>query len=583
MQNNNRNLLMERYPEIGFLFNYVPFEPFTLFTDNDGKLNAKRENWLLHVETEKEIENWKRKLDLDELDILYIFGIGLGYHYDFLRGWLDKKRGRRLIFLEEDLGVIAAFLERKGADQLLLDSRVHIRFVVDRKEWNLKIEELAQEFISDKVGCTIICSYRPFHGRRFKNIELKLMRATAAIHALLSESLHAEKIFANLYPNFKKLPTAFFANKFEGQFKNIPAIICGAGPSLKDVIPHLKELENKALIIAGGSTMAALSRHGIEPHLGMAVDPNSEEYDRLKPSTAFETPLLYANRVLPDIFATCNGPHGYMRSDTGGLPEVWLEEKLGIEDKAIGPDLGREAFSVTTLAVALAYSMGCNPIILAGVDLAYTGMQRYADGVLETANQVSLSNIKADKRLTERLLKRKDRQGNLVYTLLKWVMESSCISSYAKKHPERQFINATDGGIGFRDVPYEPFEKVSKTFVRTYNLRGKIHALSQQTRFNLDLSLLNTLFKDLAHSLEKQQHLAAEILKETTGRLAMLEMDFVEEVGFDCFLQPLAPALDSLLQRYLPSEEHHRTKWAHIQEVISRYLQTLRQVEYLKE
>ncbi|MES2345407.1 MAG: 6-hydroxymethylpterin diphosphokinase MptE-like protein [Chlamydiota bacterium] len=567
----NLGLMMERFPEIGFLLSHVPFEPFSLFREIDEKLNAQRQDFILHPEEIGELE------DLEKIDIVYIFGLGLGFHYDALLEWLNAKPGRCLVFLEEDLGVIDAFLQRQEAATILHDERVHFRLILEETMWDEMIENLAQEFVSDKIACIMLPSYTKNYGERFKEIELKLMRATAAIHAIFSESLHSQKIFANLYPNFQLLPSAFFANKLENQFPKVPAIICGAGPSLKTAIPILSEMENQALIIAGGSTITALSRQGIEPHLGIALDPNSEEYERLRPSQAFEIPFLYANRVFPDVFATCNGPCGYLRSDTGGLTERWIEEKLGIEGEAIGPDLGREAFSVTTLAIALAYAMGCDPIILVGVDLAYTGMQRYADGVLETANDVSLDAAQADKRLTEQLLTRTDRKGNTVYTMLKWVMESSCISSYARAHPERTFINATDGGIGFTHVPYLPLEEaVREKCTAHFNLRGKIHSLIQQNALShIRPESVQALFAELKTSLQRTLQLAEEIPQEKTGRRAVLEMDFVDEMAFECFLQPLGPALDRILNRYFAPKERESVKWKEIHSVITQYLDIL--------
>jgi hypothetical protein len=571
----NRALLMERYPEIGFLFTYSTFEPYTLFEDREGKLNAKRNGEVLHGEEVEEMVEWKRSLHLEEIDILYIFGVGLGYAYDVLKEWLRGKRGRVLVFLEEDLAVIDALVQREEAGELLADEQVYLNLITDRKRWNDAVEMFAQTFVSDKILCAILPAYKKAHGKRYKRIELKLMRATASLHALLSESLHGQKIFANLYPNFKRLHQAFYANKLEGKFSKVPAVICGAGPSLKGAIPYLKELEDRALILAGGSTLTALSRHGIEPHLGMALDPNPEEYERLRPSTAFETPLLYANRVLPDIFTTCNGLLGYMRSDTGGIAETWIEEKLGIEGDAIGPDLGREAFSVTTMAVAFAYLLGCDPIILVGVDLAYTGMQRYAEGVLDSANDISLASVRKEIRLTERLLKRKDREGKPVATLLKWVMESSSIGAYAKAHSERTFINATEGGIGFPYIPYMPLkEAIQQHCILEHNLRGRVFASIQNAPFEgISQNDVTELLADLKSSLMRTLQLCEELLQETSGRRAVLEMDIAEEPAYQCFLYALGPALDRLLFRYFPREEHEKIKWTETRSILLQYLQ----------
>ncbi len=70
---------------------------------------------------------------------------------------------------------------------------------------------------------------------------------------------------------------------------------------------------------------------------------------------------------------------------------------MEIDAEPVGPELGPEAFSVTTIAIALAVEMGCNPILLDGIDLAYTGMKRYAEGVMPSSS-VCLSDMLKQKK-----------------------------------------------------------------------------------------------------------------------------------------------------------------------------------------
>ncbi len=580
------SLLMERYPEIGFLLTYNPYVPFEVFVGGDGQLNARRASQVLHAENvREEMEAWSSRIAWEEIEVLYIYGLGLGHYYEPIRSWLNGLRTRSAIFIEEDLGVIDAFLKREDAAELIQHPQVHLRVLAHPKQWKELLEELAQTFPSDRIACTALASYPQ---SRLKKMRLELMRNSAAIHALLSDVLHGHKIFANLLPNFRRFPEAFYVNKWEGDFAGVPAIICGAGPSLGRSIDALKRLEHRALIIAGGSSLAALSRYGVQPHLGMALDPNPDEYLRLRPSQTFETPLLYGNRLLPDVFRTCNGPFGYIRSDTGGPCETYFEQQLGLEGEAIGPDLGREAFSVTTLGVALAYALGCNPIILVGVDLAYTGMHRYAEGVVD-ANRVTVGQMKKESRVTEQLLRRKDRQGKTVYTLVKWVMESATIGAYAKHHPERLFINATEGGIGFPGIDYRPLEKVVEEHCLTQrDLRGKIHCLIQRERLSgISSARIDELSTSLKASLGRCLQIADEMLVEIgrvesdpnlplqTGRMVILELDFEEEMAFECLLQTLGPVLDRVINRYFHFSQERKAlidkqkaKWEHFKTVI---------------
>jgi hypothetical protein len=554
---------MERYPEIGFLLSYTAYEPF--------------EGEETHV--------WSSSIPWDDIEVLYVCGLRPGPDYGPILQWIRGGRTRSLVFIEEHLGAIDAFLKQDGAEEMLLHPQVHLRFLADPKKWKDLLEELAQKFPSDRIFCTALSSYPK---ARLRKLRLQLMRNSASIHALFSDVLHGHKIFANLLPNFKRLPESFYVNKWKGSFAGVPAIICGAGPSLGACVDTLKTLENKALIIAGGSTLAALSRYDISPHLGMAIDPNPDEYLRLKPSQTFETPLLYGGRLLPSVFMTCNGPSGYMRSDTGGACETYFEEQLGITGEAIGPDLGREAFSVTTLGIALAYELGCNPIILVGVDLAYTGMQRYAQGVVE-ANQVTLAQMKQETKVTEKQLLRKDRHGKSVHTLVKWVMEAASIGAYAKKHPDTLFLNATDGGIGFPGIEYCPLETaIERHCLKQRDLRGLIHSLIQQEHLSdITSDRIEELTGALKASLERSFKISEEMLLEIsrvekdpelplqTGRMVILELDLEEEMAFECLLQMQGPVLDVVMNRYYHFSEERRTlidkqksKWEHFKTVI---------------
>ncbi len=589
---NQAERLLESHPDLYFFLSYDSYQAYELIQNADGALNAQRISGkkIEHLHTSgsiaDETSNWFSGLDLEEIEILYVYGIGLGYGYSALESWLKKEPQRRVIFLEDDLGALATFLQGEMAARILDDAQVLLRFV---RDWEADLEELAQTFPCAHIAVTALPAYAKKNKAKLARIRLKLLRSSSSFHAFFSEALFAHKLLTNLAPNLKRLPEAFYANKLEGKYAGVPAIICGAGPSLKSALPTLKTLEHKALIIAGGSAIAALSNQGVTPHLGIALDPNPEEFDRLRASSALEIPLLFAGRLRPDVFLTCNGPIGYLKSDTGGLFETWMEERLGIEGSAIGPDLGREAFSVTTLAIAYACSLGCSPIVLVGVDLAFTGKQRYADGVV-VHNTINKRELKKDKRATDRLLRRKDRTGKIVYTLVKWVMESECIADYAKAHPECQFLSATDGGLGFPGIDYISLEELAhKQFTRPLDLRGKIHSDIQDLKLDqLSEPRIFALYEQLRLSLRRCQMLCEEILEELktangpfpTTKMSLLEFDLERESAYEALLALAVPALDRLLSRYMGKSEkelidQQRIKWMRVKEIIESQLKTL--------
>jgi hypothetical protein len=590
-------LLLNRYPLIHLHRTFQSVQPYELFQEKDGEYNARRNDFFLYPPnlSQDRFDSVTSSLPLERLEIVYCYGLGLGDLYRSLSSWLAQKKERALIFLEDDLAVIEVFLQSNLAKDILSNPQVHIAFIPDSKAWDTVILELVNQYLSDRIACIALPSYQKKYGAKWARKKVFLMRSAAAVHALFSEVLHPHFLFNNVWKNVQKWTgPLFYANRLRGCFSNIPAVICGAGPSLEKALPTLRLLEDRALIFAGGSAITALSRQEISPHFAMAVDPNPEEVERLKKAKLSNTPFLYCNRVHPDIFPFFKVPLGYLRSDTGGAIETWLEKQLGLEEEPIGPELGEEAFSVTTLALAFAVAIGCNPIIFVGVDLAYTNNLRYADGVV-AENRISWKQLQNDPRVLEKPLKRRAIDGRPTRTLLKWVMESEAIAAFAQKHPSLQFFNASEG-IGFKNIPNLSIDKILQQHLnKIFPLRKKIQLEIKKASFSPVSPCQLKNWKDQLHAhLKEAERSATAICSELSnlqqkekpslegGKLSYLYQEFSEQPARTTLFPALDAVLDRLLQRRLfphDNEKVHcaleQTKWKYMQQVIKNFLDIL--------
>jgi hypothetical protein len=547
----SNSLFMERFPQLGlFSSSWIPKEP---------------------------IDELLPELDLNKAEVLYFYGLGTGSIYFEVKEWLKQKKERELIFLEEETGIIASFLTRPESLEILSDPQVHFALLSKGKALDADLERLAARLPERRIEIAALPSYR---GRRFQNIRLKLFRKTTLAYALHLDRLHSYQAFENFSKNISQLPRSFYANGLKGAFKEVPAILCGAGPSLQQSIDVLRTLENRALMIAGGSTLAALSSQGISPHFGMAIDPNLEEYRRLKNSFAFEVPLLYSTRVFPAIFQTCNGPFGYMRSGIGGVPELWMEEELGLLDPLLGDFLSPEAISVTAICLAWAQFLGCNPILFNGVDLAYTGKKRYASGVGEDSD-VFFSEIEAEKSASDRILKKKDIQGKPILTAVRWVMEAASLSHFAKNHPETQFFNTTEGGIGLPGIDSMPLpEAVSRFLQKEYDLRSRVHeAISHSPMPPNAKEKICEKMAELKESLDRAIGYLEILAGEKKGSDVLAEMELREEISYLYLFYDLDFVFEQTLNRsfrsWIPnesSEEQEKRKAFRLREKWKQWL-----------
>lgn len=511
----------------------------------------------------QEAIEWKSSLPLDQIDVLYVYGLG-EHHAKVLQDWLAASRSRHLVFLEDDAAALRGFSEMPQAQEILDHPQIHLRWIAHPQAWDRVLEECAAEFSFDKIEVSALKAYEKLP--RFRKIKLSLLRKTVLWNSLTSENISGHLLHENIIPNLRRIPKCSYVNSWKDELKGIPIIICGAGPSLKAAADDLRQMRDKALIIACGSALSALSHLRIRPHLGIAIDPNSRELDCLKGCAYRDLPLLFGSRLYPQVFELFDGPYGYIRSGTGGLLESYVEEELNLKDPFLGHDLGREALSVTTLALSLAHSWGCDPIIFAGVDLAYEREKHYAEGV-PVAAQLS----RQEKSAGEQWIRRKGAKGHWVSTLVKWIMERDTIDSYARRHPGTTFINASSGGLGFKHIPHRSFQQLGKIA----NYDEKIHELMRRTKISLSEIQVENVLASVRRSLEKCLEIFRLLQQEESGsgKAVLYQLDLESEIAYQLVLGSCKQSLERLGKMKDPISLE-REKWKFLEEATYSYLKS---------
>lgn len=500
----------------------------------------------LHRNLSSELQTWRAFLRTTTARALYLYGLGCGDHLYAALHWLEDDPTRLLIVLEDDLAIIAA--AQNHIAHLLTHPQIHLRYISGSLDDTL--EECARDFPVDRIDLFSL-TYK----KKPRNLLLKLLRKTVLWHASFTESLQSHLLAKNIWESARQWPNSCLVNNWKGLFEKVPVIICGAGPSLASAIPLLKKVHNQALVIAGGSAIRALHHFGVKPHLAMAVDPNDREYDCVRGDTPYTTPFLYGGRLCARVFELFNGPLGYIRTTTGGSLEAYLEDRAGIIAQPIGPDMGRESLSVTTLAVSLAHFLGCDPITLVGVDLAYSGSAHYA----HQKKSIDLDKLRQEKHVTDQLLWRKGKTGSHVPTLSKWIMEASTLSSYAKKHKKTRFIDASEQGL-----PLPGFERASIELLGSYDISGRIARAFQGPQ------LPEVSADELLESLQRCSKLC-QSLARGEGPLALYETDLEEELAYRLLLAPMHRSINHCFARASRMEK----KWDYLREATEAYLPKL--------
>ncbi len=505
-------------PQVAARLKHVDASSLHFTKTRQGELNLERKidnkTVLYHAgySAQKEAERWFNGLDLSRTKVLYVYGIGLGYYYDAIKPWLQRDPSHYVVFLEDDLAVLRRFFETEKATEVLDDQQVQLHHFDDVEKGHAMFEWLTWYFIRLQPNISALDLYQTQRADTLDQLTRIILHGAVNKEALGSEyQRYGASFFRNFYSNLLELPHSYHGNKLFGKFKGVPAIICGAGPSLNKNIQLLPELRDKALILTGGSALNALSCQGILPHFGGGIDPNPTQYERLMSNFAYEVPFFYRSRMYHKAFRAIHGPRLYINGTGGYAVSNWFEDKFEMEGEVVD-----EGLNIINLLLEIAAQLGCDPIITVGMDLAFTGMKSYADGIVSNA-EVTEEKILNVADLESGAFKRRGVDGKPIYTLWKWVGEAAWISDFAKRHSDRTVINATEGGIGFEGVPNMPLAEVAdKHLVNCGDLDARVHSeiqnatiqgLTQQTVF----AALEELYRDLGETEELCDGLLGEV------------------------------------------------------------------------
>lgn len=567
----NLSIWAKTCPKEAVMLPYVDTKCFEVCKTDKGEPNLKRlyGSSIVYYHSPDgavaEADEWFRSLPLKDIPILIVYGVGLGYYYDAAKAWLKKDRKRHLVFLEDDPGIISMLLQSDRATHILQDSQVQLLYFPDLKDEEGTLETLYWNFVLRRIVVSALGSYAQKKGHLLDQLRHKIAHDAAIKNALVDEYMrYGGAFFINFYKNMLCLGDSYLGNRFFGKFYGVPAIICGAGPSLAKNVSLLSNLLDKAVVFAGGSALNVLNAASLQPHFGAGIDPNPMQLARLNASRGYEVPFFYRNRMFHDAFKMIHGPRLYITGSGGYDVSEFFEEKF-----KINADFLDEGHNVVNFCVQIAHEMGCNPIIFAGMDLAFTGMKEYAPGVVEdsTINQTAILNIEEED---DRAFLRDDIHGEKIYTLWKWIAESEWIGNFAKEHPQVTMINCTEGGLGFPGVPNETLEDVAKRHLtRNYELKNRVHGETQNSaiphvtyrkvvnamkelseKLKKTISYFNTLIDESEQAMAKIKE-GGEIPGQS-GKAALAEIELAEEPAY----KYIVDIFNVVYSRVLNSELH---------------------------
>jgi hypothetical protein len=242
-------------------------------------------------------------------------------------------------------------------------------------------------------------------------------------------------------------------------FEGKTALMCGAGPSLNDVLPHIHAVRDKLVICCVSGAVKAFKKHGITPDFIFGMD----YYGPAKQMEGLEDPMAESHIITgpsSDTFMLnqpCKSRWAaslkYNDQYTTYLNNMFDEKT---HEYHTG---GTVAFYMFLVAVDL----GFRTMILAGQDLALRGMQVYATGEEVELSGKYLVSKELNNRATE-LHYVEDWNGNQIMTQEDYRHFKYHFDTIQSKirvvFPEFNVYNCSVGGAKIDDMENLPIEEL---------------------------------------------------------------------------------------------------------------------------
>lgn len=371
-----------------------------------------------------------------------VTGIGLGHALDEASAFGSLK----VLAIEPDPGLAALFLARRDWRDWVSSGRLRLLTGPDYRG----ATDVAR-FLDGLSEIPIVA-----HPLRLQ-VEPRAVAVATVVAGRVAKSARsngeARRRFAGPYllqtlANLPAIGREAGVDGLDQACRGIPAIIVGAGPSLDANVADLRRLGERGLIIAADTAVRPLLAAGAPPHIAVAADSSDLNARHLTTAAGVDDVMLVAEgSVHPSALEHFSGRTFTFRVSEHE-PWPWLET-AGIRRAEL-----RTWGSVLTSAFDLARRMGCNPIVFAGADMAFTGMRPYCRGTIYDAmwqewidKGCSWDLLMADYFSRQPEVWTDDITGARVRTAPHLVSFRNWLAEQMAGDSERTFINATGGGI----------------------------------------------------------------------------------------------------------------------------------------
>ncbi|MBR6216298.1 MAG: motility associated factor glycosyltransferase family protein [Spirochaetaceae bacterium] len=517
--NSNRALFEKRFPQLAE--QYKPLfdspvlpENVELLTGRNGQISATYMGLSLHsaYNPEREAQKLVSEEAAAKADAGVFLGFGLGYG--------------AVAFAKEYTSKTLVLIECNPEWFLLALSAIDFTPVFEHQSLVLLVGAPQQTIISvlEKIGLQNCCFFKTkshiaHNEQYFINLE-NLIERNRQKKEINDRTLEKFSMLwlKNMCRNLDIAGGLDGVARYFGAFAGMDACVIAAGPSLDDVLPYIKEIQKRTLIVCVDTALRACLNAGVQPDFIVIVDPQYWNIRHLDGLAAPESRIITELAVYPPVFRfPCK--EKLLCSSIYPLGK-YIEKQV----KPRG-ELGAGG-SVVTTAWDFARQCGCKRIFMAGLDLGFPERKTHFKGstfeershrlserlhpaetdsfnALYGAYPYEVSNYEGGKVLTDKRM-----------ALYAWWFESKCL-----EFPEVKTCTLCPKGVsipGITPVSIEEVLKIKDISAEKAAVLGKpskTDFAAQKAAFQKALQTAKDELYEMLKSAKKAQRICKDALE----------------------------------------------------------------------
>ncbi len=395
-----------------------------------------------------EAEQLAGSIQTNKAFCVVVFGLGLGYHVQALLPKLSNEAF--VLCVEPCLKTLSTALNCLDFSEAIRKRRLLFLWNDDKARLHEQLKPMGTLMM---LGTEFLHHRPSLPGR-----EARFAAMTRLISdfidftrmSLLTLVANSRMTCRNIAMNLVHYVTTPPIDLFHDRFRGVPAVVISAGPSLSRNLADLAAWKGRSVLIAVQTALKPLIDRGIPPDFITTLDFHEVSRQFFEGVRGLETTHLIAEpKATWHVLDDYPGPISILGNDWAKLV---LGDELGARDTLPA------GATVAHLAFYLAVYLGCDPIILVGQDLAFTGHVFYVPGVeihrtwrSEINRFNSIEQKEWDRVARNRPILRKvpAQDGGELYT-------DELLFTYLEQFEKdfagtsRTVINATEGGARIR-------------------------------------------------------------------------------------------------------------------------------------